>query len=434
MKPLTNLTTFSTTLILSSLVPCARGADYPTPGDVVVPPETAAGEALDLSSREGSLRIAGLDFFPHASSTALYDDNLLISHTNKLAVNELTFSPGLTIVGGDVATAFPGSVSLGQLRNLLDNSLLDDASKPQRFIGIDYTPALNLFVDHNHYNNVDEFAGLIAGYTFARLTIGVDQDFKNEAEKNNLVGDRVTIWSYDTHLRSRYEFTDRTSVEMNGNYLKFEYDDQVFQGYQEFRNDDWLNRNFNDKLSAGLGAAFGYVIPEGNSSQTYQQALGRAVYKISGKINLIAKGGVELREYGQGQTDTVHPAFDVLGLYQPWETTTFSLKAYGREEPSPSAGADYTTYGASAGARQLLFNCLYADVNAGYNDVNFISTGPSGGAGRTDNFYFARLRFDYQLNAHWTASLFYTHNQNTSTTSEFSYANNIVGARLYWQF
>jgi hypothetical protein len=428
------MTTLTTSLMFSSILPVARGVDFNTQGDVVVPQETAASEILNQSERERTLRIAGLDLFPHAAGTILYDDNLLISHTNEVAVTELTLSPGLTVVGGDVATAFPSAVTMEQLRSLRKSSLMDDSSKSQRFFGIDYTANLNLFVDHPHFNNVDHFAGLIASYAFSRLTIGLDQDFKREAEKNNLVGERVTIREYDTDIRNRYEFTDRTFMEINGHYLRFEYEDGAFRGYNEFRNDDWLIRNFNEKLSVGLGAAFGVVFPDANPRQTYQQALGRVAYKLSGKINLIAEAGAEVREYNRQHAETFHPAFNVMGIYQPWSTTTLSLSANEREEPAPSAFANYTTYGFNAGVRQLLFNRLYAGVNAGYNDVNFISRGSGGGTARTDGFYFARVGFDYELNPHWTTSLFYTHNQNNSTSPEFSYNENVIGARIGWQF
>ena len=238
--------------------------------------------------------------------------------------------------------------------------------------------------------------------------------------KDNLVGERVTIREYDTRIRLRYELTDRTYVEMNERYVNFEYEDQIFQGYQEFRNDDWLNRNFGDKLSAGLGAAIGSVIPDATANQTYEQALGRAAYRISGKVNLSAEGGVDVREYDQANQQTIHPTFNMSGLYQPWATTTFSLNAYGREEPSPSAEQNYTVYGLSAGGRQLIFSRFHTDVNAGYNSVNFAASSSGGGDTRTDGFYFARVRLDYDLNPHWTASVFYTRNQNDSTASEFS--------------
>jgi hypothetical protein len=346
----------------------------------------------------------------------------------------MTLSPGLTIAAGDISTAFPGSITLAQIRDLLNFSLVEDTAKPQRFLGIDYTPDLNLYVDDEQYNNADHIAGMTAGYAFSKLVLGLDQDFRREAVKSSIVGSLVTIRDYQTHLRTRYEFNETTSVEVNGTYQNFSYEDSGLQGYQEFRNDDWLNRRMGDKLTLGVGAAFGFLFPSESDDQTYQQLLGRAVYRLSGKISLSAAVGAELREYEADHDDTVHPTFDVRGIYQPWASTTFTIEGLRREQPSPFGEANYTTYGVYLGARQLLFNRLYAGLNVGYNNVEYTTLAPGAGSEHTDNFYFARLRFDYALNPHWMASVFYTFTENRANPSAFSYDNNIVGGHLAWQF
>jgi hypothetical protein len=48
-------------------------------------------------------------------------------------------------------------------------------------------------------------------------------------------------------------------------------------------------------LSLGVGLAFGFVFPNGNANQTYEQLLARAVYRLSGKLYFSSSVGVELR-------------------------------------------------------------------------------------------------------------------------------------------
>jgi hypothetical protein len=412
----------------------AHGAEYVTPSDVVIPSENASQEALTQSAGQTTLRLAGLDFFPHVAATVMFDDNLLISPSDALSDVEWTVSPGLTVVAGDVTACLPGPITLNQIRGLLNYSLVQDSSKPQRFLGIDYTPAVNFFTDHSQYNNVDQTAGLSAGYAFSRLALGLDQDYSRLAVKDNEIGDRVTVSTYDTKLRTRYELTDRSSIEVNGRYYRLEYADPAYQGYQEFRNDDWFNREVGAKLALGLGLAFGFVSPDGAANQTYQQLLVRGVYRLTGKIELNSFLGVECREYDAGSGNTVDPVFSLSVIYQARPTTTITLEAHRRDEPSPTGDYNYQTLGFSAGVRQLLLGRLSAVLVGGYDNVgyNLLTSGVSNN--RSDNYFLVQATLDYELNAHWMTTLFYVHRQDDSNIPTYTYANNMVGARVSWRF
>ena len=194
--------------------------------------------------------------------------------------------------------------ALDQLRRLLDYSLLDDSDLPRRFLGADYTPGFNFFTKHTEYDNVDQTAGLAAGYAFARLALGLNQDYSRLAVKSSDIGGRITRAVYDTKLRGRYALTDRSAFEVNLGYYLLDYPDQTYQGYQEVRNEDWFNHLVGARLEAGVGAAFGFVYPQASANQTYQQLLVRGNYRLSGKVNILANLGLELREYDSDQSDT----------------------------------------------------------------------------------------------------------------------------------
>jgi hypothetical protein len=410
----------------------ASAAEYLTPGDVVVPPETASQEALNQSAAKTSLRFAGLDLFPHAAATAMFDDNLLISHTNALSDVEWTLSPGLTIVAGDVSSYLPGAVTLGQIRGLLNYSPVEDSSKPQRFLAVDYTPAANFFTDHSQYDNVDQTAGLSADYAFSRLALGLDQDFSRVAVKDNEVGRRIIEAIYNTKLRSRYDLTDRSSLEINGQYYRLEYPDTPFEGYQEFRNEDWFDRQVGARLNAGLGAAFGFVSPDVSPSQTYQQALVRGIYQLTGKLDLRTSIGVEWRQYGRGQAGTLDPVFSLSAVFHPRETTILTLEGHRREQPDYTGFYNYQIIGFSAGVRQQILGRFYAGLLAGYDHVDYTLLQPGTSNNRSDNYFSVRASLDYELNPRWVATLFYVRRQEDSTIQAYTYANNMVGLQVFW--
>ena len=401
--------------------------------EVIVPSETASRETLRLSAEQSTLRLGGLDLFPHAAGMASYDDNILISHASPMDDFVWTFSPGLTLAAGDVAAYLPGSVTLEQLRNLLYYSTVDDLHKPSRFFALDYTPSFNLYTSHSQYDNTGQSARFSGAYSFTRLALGLDADYTHEYAKDPSVGDLVELDHYDANLRSRYDFTDRTSLEVNGVFNRYEYAQTQYQGYADLKNEDWLNRQFADRLSLGVGLGFGVVLPDASPDQTYQQLLARAVYRLTGKLYFTSALGVELREYASGQSDTVYPVFSLTGIYQVREGTSLTLEAHRYDEPSPYVGQNYTDLGASVGVRQLLFGRLLASASLGYDSYEYTTTEPGSSTSRTDNYFSGRLQFDYQFNRHLTGSLFYTYSRDDSSYDFLSYDNNVVSLQVTWR-
>jgi hypothetical protein len=401
--------------------------------EIIVPSEIASRETLRLSAEQSTLRFAGLDLFPHVSGMVNYDDNILISHINQMDDFVWTFSPGLTLAAGDVGAYLPGSVTLEQLRNLLYYSTVDDVSKPSRFFALDYTPSFNVYTVHSENDNTGQSAKFSGAYALTRLALSLDADFTDEYVKDTAVGDLIQVYRYDANLRSRYDLTDRTSLEINGLYNGYQYALPQYQGYNEIKNEDWLNRQFADRLNLGVGLGFGFVFPEASPDQTYQQLLARAIYRLTGKLYFNSALGVELREYGGGQSDTVKPLFSLTGTYDVREGTTLTLEAHRRDEPSFTAGQNVTELGASIGARQLLFGRLYATAYLGYDYYEYATTAAGGSTTRTDNYFFGRLRFDYEFNRHVTGSLFYTYYRDHSNDVIYSFDDNVVGLQLTWR-
>lgn len=421
-------------IALAGCVARAHADDYLTPGNVVVPPPNAAQEAQDLSASQSSLRVIGLDVYPHVAANTLYDDNLLISHTHEISGNESTLSPGLTLVAGDVSTYLPGSLTLGLIRGLLNYSPVEDSAKPQRFLGVDYTPSLNLYPGHSRLDNVDQTAGLTAGYVFSKLTLGLDQDYSRAAVKDNDVGNLVTEETDTTKLRSRYDLTDRSFVEVNGQYYRLEYPGSDYEGYQEFRNEDWFNRLVEARLTAGVGAAFGYVDPDRSDSQTYEQLLARAIYHLTGKLDIRASAGVEWREYASGVADTIDPVFSLAAIYHPRDTTTLTLEGHRREQPDFTGDYNYQVLGFGAGVRQELLGRLYAGLEVGYDQYDYSLVGRGTSNNRADSYVYIQTSLECELSAHWMTKLFYKYRQDDSTVDAYSYGDNIVGLQVSWQF
>lgn len=411
-----------------------HGADYLTPSDVVLPPDSASEEVLDQSVRKGSLRFLGLDFFPRASLTTLYDDNILISSVNQLSDVKWTISPGIAMTAGDISSYLPASVTLAQIRGLFNYSLLDQDSMPQRYLGVEYAPAVNVYTDHSKYNGVDHSAGMSAGYSFSRLALGLEQDFFRGDVKNNQVGDLLGQSLFDTRLRARYEFTDRSRVEIKAQRSQSDYRDSNYKGYEEYRNEDWFDRSLGGRLEVGLGAAFGFVSPQVSADQTYQQALLRGIYSVSGKLNLRASAGIEFRQYESGASGNVAPVLSLEAIYQPRATTTLTLEGHRKEQPSFESGYNYDTLGFTVGARQQLMERIYAQLTAAYDSTEYNRVNSGISNARADNYYSGQANLQYEFNRQVGTTLFYTYRQVASNIGTYSYMDNMVGLQVYWRF
>lgn len=420
--------------ITACAVPCPAAEVAIRLSTEAVPSPAAAQAILDQTAHEKTMRLGPLDVYPHASLAVAYDDNVLITHENPIQDVEWSIAPGVMVAFGDVSSSLSSPVSIDKLRGLLFYSLADDDSRPRRFLGLDYTPTVNLYSQHSEHNNVDQSVRVSGGYNFSRMTVGLDLDFNYAQVKDNGVGDLATIASYDARLHLRYDLTEITSLEVNGTCLQLDYIKPDYQGYRDLRADVWLDRQFNEKLSAAVGAGLGYLQPQYDPSQTYEQALIRGVYRLTGKSYLSASGGFEARQFGTSASDAVRPVFSLTGVFQPWANTTFTVEGHRREDTAPFQGENYIQLGASANVRQLLFNRFYAGLGGGYDNIAYTEIEAGNAQVRTDNYWFVITSFEYEFNSHLTAALFYTYRTDDSTESSVSYGNNVAGLRVGWKY
>jgi len=420
--------------VLTAAAASTQAQQYLSPADVVLPPETASKEALDQAAGKATLRALGLDWFPRLAASSTYDDNVLVAHANPIRDLEWSILPGITAVAGDVASIFQGSVNLSQLRSLEEYNLVEAEARPQRFVGLEYTPSINFFTDHDQLNNTDHSARLAGGYAFSRLALTLDQDYSRVAYKSTSIATRLLTENYQTRLGARYDINDRSSVVVNGKFSLQDYPQGIYQGYQEFRNEDWFMRKVGEKLDVSVGLAFGYVSPDVATTQTYRQVLLRGIYQIARKVYLSAAGGAEWRDYSSTRSDTYDPVFWLAAVYEPRQTTTVTLYGERRGQPSFDSSYNYQTTGFGLAGRQQLSSSLYLNLSAQYANRDYQRLVLGSGKDFSQADYTARASVDYQPNPHWTASLFYSYVQQDSGIVIYQTANNLAGVQVGWRF
>ncbi len=371
---------------------------------VIEQPDQVALQAPQLNAEGGGLHLGPIDVHPYFAADVIYDDNIYIQ-SNSRKTNDLiwSFSPGAVL-------------TLGELGD--------------RFVTLNYAPSFVFFTDLDQNNSIDHNADLLAEYRFAKLTLGVHQQFQVLSGNVIDIANRVDRHVYNTDLTSSYQYSDKTSFEINARQVISDY--SRFVSTKEWINQDWFNYSATPKITFGLGLTFGYVEVQNNPHQTYEQGLVRVVYHASQKLDFNVSGGGEVRQFEGGAGSKFNPVFSLGATYAPRDGTTLTLTGSRTDRSSLIGGFNYTSTTITMTARQRFLQRFFLTLTGGYQNADYHSTVTGLSIKRTDNYFFFRPSVDWQVAQHWTAGLFYFYRQNDSTARSFT--NNQIGGMVTARF
>jgi hypothetical protein len=351
----------------------------------------------------------------------VYDDNINLSHDNRISDFYTTIEPSVMIGFGDT----------------------DD--RIENYIRLDYMPAVFFFADHSENNSVQHVARLDGQYRINRLTLnlsqmvqimdGVDVQTQNSAgsldQQVNLdVAGRTRFNVYTTHLNAAYYLTGKTFLSSGADYTGTHYSSLISS--EIFSGNFFLNYNYSPKVVVGLGGTGGVDrVDAPNPDQTFEQINVRFSYQATGKIDFAASGGVEFRHFdGDMREQYVSPVFEIGMNYAPFDGTKISITANRRTLNSAVlVSQDYAVTNISIGVQQRLLQRFFLGVNAGYENSDYFSTIGSTGVGRADNYFFVQPSIAVKVTRFWTVGAYYLHRTNDSSFDAFSFHDNQFGLR-----
>jgi hypothetical protein len=353
----------------------------------------------------------------------VWDDNVFLSHTDRVSDYYFAIEPWLTFGWGDI-----------QGRN-------------QAYFRLDYMPSIILYTDHSDEDAVNHLIHLEAGYHFSRLTLTAIQDIAilDSANLNsfidttglhaNLDASGIHRWNiFNTRLRADYELTAKVSLQADLDVPIFDYPDGFSDGtvsgglYIYYK---WL-----PKVSVGIGGTFGYNwVEDPSTNQTFEQVNLRFSYDATAKLNIYASAGVEFRQFDGNRDDYVSPVFEVGATYNPFVNTTFTLAAGRRIYNSGYlANQDFGGTYVVGRFQQRLFHRVYLGLTAGYENDHYISTDNDVSATRDDNYWFIEPSLDVLITRWLSAGAYYLHRQDSSSDDFNSFYDNQVGVRATVRF
>jgi len=295
------------------------------------------------------------------------------------------------------------------------------------------------------------------GWKLAKLTLGLSQSYEIANGKQVEVNGFVEQESYITQLTSRYELSDKTSFDLNGRQSLINTEDVILgdadvklNSINEWLVEGWGNYKVTEKLTAGLGATFGWRDIRGfptaadpdvqggvdTPNQTFQQILVRSQYEVTEKVDAFGSVGMQFSQFQDGDDDGPIFIFDLGGSWQPLERTSVALSAYRHDAVSYVYNArNYTLTGVRATVRQLFLEKYTASLVAGYENSDYTETQDQPGTiDRTDNYFFLKPVLDYQFSERLNTGIFYLYRTKSSDNDLYDYSNNQAGLYCNYRF
>jgi Putative beta-barrel porin 2 len=409
----------------SSPDPWSSSTNYTTAQTNVIPPPTATGpyggskNVFPTSSGEPRR----FHYELRLTVRGVWDDNIFISHTNKVSDYYFAIEPEITLGVGDIE------------------------GRNRSYLRLDYMPSAILFVDHSDQDAFNQLIHVEGGYNSGRLTLSLSEDIALlESANLNSFYDTTGLWAntdasaptrvniFNTRLRANYELTGKLS-------LQGEFDSPIY-GYPSHISNYtisaglYLYYNWLPKVSVGIGGTFGYNwVDDPTTNQSFEQVNARLNYEVTAKVGLYASGGVEFRQFDGNRNTYDTPVFEVGATYHPFEGSNLSLAAGRRIYNSGFLpNQDFATTYVSARFQQRLFQRVYLGLGVGYENSDYFATDRDVSATRNDDYWFIEPSVDVLITRWLSAGVYYLHREDSSSDDFFSFVDNQIGVRATFRF
>ena len=409
--------------------PWSPSTNYTTAETTVVPPPVATGPYGSGSYKAfppgETIHPSGRPFHYQLSLTVrgVWDDNIFISHTNKVSDYYFAIEPVFTIGVGDME------------------------GRNRSYLRLDYMPSAILFVDHSDQDAFNQLIHLEGGYSSGRLTLTLSEDIALlESANLNSFFDTTGLWAntdasgptrvniFYTRLTANYALTPKISLQGEFNSPSYAYPGNISD--YTISGGLYVYYNWTPKLSVGIGGTFGYNwVDEPSTDQTFEQINLRLNYEVTAKLGLYASGGVEFRQFDGNRNTYDTPVFEVGATYNPFSGTHISLAAGRRIYNSGYlANQDFASTYVAGRFQQRLFHRFYLGLGAGYENSDYFAAKDNVSAPRNDDYWFIEPSLDVLITRWLSAGVYYLHREDSSNDDFFSWEDNQVGVRATLRF
>jgi hypothetical protein len=415
----------------SSPNPWSPSRNYTTAETAVVPPPVATGpygggggyNVFPAGETVYSGEPRRFHYQLSLTVRGVWDDNIFISHTNKVSDYYFAIEPVITVGVGD------------------------GAGRNSSYLTLSYMPSAILFVDHSDQDAFNNLISLSAGYSTGRLTLTLNESIALLQSANvNSFFDTTGLWAntdasaptrmniFYTSLTANYALTPKISLQAEVGSPIYVYPGHISD--YTVSGGLYVYYDFRPKLSVGIGGTFGYDwVDNPTTDQYWEQVNLRLSYQWTSKVGLYASAGVEFRQF-DGNRDTYDsPVFEVGLSYNPFSGTFITLSGGRRIYNSGfSPNQDFASTYVAARIQQRLFHRFYLGLGAGYENSDYFSTDRNTNARATQDYWFIEPSVDVLITRWLSAGVYYLHRESSSDDVLFGWQDNQVGVRATVRF
>lgn len=392
----------------------------PLPVAVAQADETAPPESISPAAEVAPVP-RRFHYLLRLTIRGVYDDNINVSHDNRISDFVTSIEPGLMLGFGDIE------------------------ARQENYLQFVYAPSIFLYADHDEANAVQHLVHLEGQYHFSRLTLNLSQDVQIldganvdiathsgplTDQVNIDVGGRTRVNIFTTQLAAAYYLSGKVFLSSEVGLSIYDYN--TLLSSRSGSAGLFLNYVYSPKMTIGFGGSAGHSwVDEPSPDQDFQQFSVRAKYQLSDKVDLNASAGAEFREFqGNGRDTYISPVFD-LGLnWKPFDGTSIGVTASRRTTSSAAlAGQDYTSTSFGVSIRQRFLRRFTLGLTGGYQNSDYFSTVSNAGSARNDDYFYVQPSIDATVTRFWSVGAYYLRRENSSASNSFSFYDNQVGLR-----
>ncbi len=398
------------------LSPTVSSAVAPLPAD-----DTPTGNGL-ITGQFGPNH-GPFEYAIHLSIRGAYDDNIALTHMNRLDDWFVLIQPSLMLGIGELA-------------------------QQGTFLMVNYLPNIYRYDDHQEFDSDQHFIRVSSGYKTSNLTLRLSQDV---AILNNIVlaastGERLSLVPtgrtdldiYNTNLSANYNMTPRDFLFAELRMNRTEYAQPLISS-ELYIADLYLNHGFGQSFVLGFGVEGGYnAVDFPTPNQTMVRTNAHLNYTPGKEFSLDIIAGEEFRSFQHLARGTyTTPVFAISATYSPSDSTKLVLAASRQIYNSAAATAqDYVDTSVGGMIRQRVCKQLYLALLAGYEHFEYFNAIdlPMPLPTLRADYFYVQPSADILLTRYWSFGGYYLRRQNSGSISIVDFYSNEFGLRTTIKF